>query len=115
MPLSGKQRSHLRGLGHHLDPVLQVGKEGLSEGLVAAARIAIHDHELIKIRLGEGAGGETGALARELAGQLGAEVAGALGRTALLYKRHPAKPRIALPDQKSSKRTGGASPRAKRR
>src|SRR5207244_3272548 len=35
--LSGKQRRYLRALGHHLDPVLQIGHEGLSDALVAHA------------------------------------------------------------------------------
>ena len=35
--LSGKQKSYLRGLGHHLDAVLHVGKEGVTEGLIGAS------------------------------------------------------------------------------
>ena len=51
--LTGKQRRYLRSLGHHLDPVIHVGKEGISEGLIGAADVALEEHELIKIKLGE--------------------------------------------------------------
>src|SRR5262252_2242544 len=98
--LTGKQRRYLRGLGHHLDPVVHVGKEGISEGLVRAVDEALATHELIKIKLGESAG-PTGRgrqdVAAALAEAAGAELAGVLGRPLLLYRRRRDEPRIVLP------------------
>ena len=56
--LTGKQRRHLRALGHHLRPLVQVGKEGVTPSLVEALKVAIVDHELVKVKLGENAEGE---------------------------------------------------------
>ena len=94
--LRGKHRRYLRGLGHHLDPVILVGKEGVSDGLVGATDAALGQHELIKVRLGESAG-DRRELAEELAGRTGAELVQVLGRTVLLYRQHPEEPRITLP------------------
>src|SRR5581483_10026098 len=95
--LTGKQGRHLRSLGHHLDPVVVVGKEAVSPSLVKAMKEALAQHELVKVKLLESAG-DRHALAEELAKAAGGELAGVLGRTALIYKRHPKEPKIKLPD-----------------
>ena len=51
MPLTGKQNQYLRSLGHHLDALVQIGKHGVTESIVAAVHQALLDHELIKIRI----------------------------------------------------------------
>jgi RNA-binding protein len=95
--LTGKQARHLRALGHHLDAVVQIGKEGITEGVVAATRAALHAHELVKVRLLPEAPGDRKLAGEQLADRAGAALAQTLGRTLLLYKRHPHKPRIELP------------------
>jgi RNA-binding protein len=95
--LTGKQRRYLRSLGHHLDPVVQVGKDGITPGLVGALDAALATHELIKVRLGEHAGDDRHALAAEVAAAAGAELAGVTGRTLLLYRSRPEEPTIVLP------------------
>ncbi|WP_438011499.1 ribosome assembly RNA-binding protein YhbY [Sorangium sp. So ce321] len=97
MDLTGKQRRHLRALGHHLDPVVQLGKAGLTDGVVAAVEAAVERHELVKVRLGTECPDELGDVADALSGRLRAEVAQTLGRTILLYRRHPKEPKIKLP------------------
>ena len=95
--LTGKQRRYLRGLGHHLDPVVQVGKDGVSASLVKAANKALEDHELIKVKVLEAAPDDRHASAEALAEACKAELAGVLGRTALLYKKRKKDPQIKLP------------------
>ena len=51
MSLKGSQLQHLRGLAHHLDPIVHVGKGGVSDTVVEAANVALTDHELVKVRL----------------------------------------------------------------
>jgi RNA-binding protein len=94
--LDGKQRRHLRALGHHLQPVVQVGKEGVSAELIKATEQCLEDHELIKIKVGEGAG-DRHEIAEALASACKAELAGVLGRTALLYRARKKDPKIKLP------------------
>jgi RNA-binding protein len=95
--LTGKQRRYLRSLGHHLAPVVQVGKEGISEGLIGALAAALEQHELIKVRLGEQVEGDRREVAQALAEASKADLAGMIGRTLLLYRRREEEPEIVLP------------------
>jgi len=95
--LTGKQRRHLRALGHHLDPVLQVGHEGISDAVVRQADQLLESHELIKVKIGESSPQERHQAAELLAGRTLARVAQVLGRTALLYRARKEKPGIVLP------------------
>ncbi|MBX3185576.1 MAG: ribosome assembly RNA-binding protein YhbY [Labilithrix sp.] len=96
-PLSGRAIRHLRGLGHHLEPVLQIGKEGITDAVVAAAREQLLAHELIKVKIGTESPADRKDAGPELATRTGATLAQILGRTLLLYRRHPNKPKIELP------------------
>ena len=49
--LTGKQKSFLRSMGMKLEPVVQIGKEGVTPTVVQAAREAIKKRELIKVRV----------------------------------------------------------------
>lgn len=97
MSLTGKQRRHLRGLGHALAPVAQVGKGGVSDAVVAAIDAALADHELVKIRLLETLDVDRDTAAAALATRTRAQVAQVLGRTILLYRPDPDQPAIKLP------------------
>lgn len=108
--ITNKQARHLRGLGHHLEPVVQVGKEGVTDGLVKAVARALLDHELVKARIGGEAPDDRHATSEALAAATGATLVQVLGRTALLYKRHPKKPKLELPvepKKKPAKPSGG--------
>jgi RNA-binding protein len=96
-PVTGSGIRHLRGLGHHLDPVVQVGKDGITDALIAAIREALTAHELIKVKVLSEAPVDRKDAGPELAAKTGATLAQILGRTLLLYKRHPSKPKIELP------------------
>ena len=79
---------------------MQVGREGASGEVVAACDRALADHELIKVKIGQGTDGGRHDLADALARAAGAEVAQVLGKTILLFRARPAedeRPRIKLP------------------
>ena len=97
MTLTGKQRRFLRAKGHHLTPVLQIGKNGISEGFLSAVDQALLDHELIKIRIGQNALVERQEAAERIATATDSEVAQMVGSVLLLYRRHPEEPVIVLP------------------
>jgi RNA-binding protein len=96
MPLTGKQRRTLRALGHHLQAAVQVGHAGVTDALLAALEQALHDHELVKVRISENAEEPRAIVAANLASSTGAELAQLLGRTVLLYRPRKEKPKILL-------------------
>lgn len=95
--LSSRQVQHLRGLAHALEPVIYVGKEGVSDAVVAQADEAIVRHELVKVRLPQVEKEQRKEMARALAAAIPAHLVGELGRIVILYRRHPEKPRVELP------------------
>lgn len=99
MTLTGKQRRHLRALGHSLEPVVQLGKGGVDEGVVAAVDAALTQHELVKLKLSSETPEDRHEAAETIAAQTGSGVAQVLGRTILLYRKHPKKPKIVLPKE----------------
>lgn len=94
MALTAKQRQFLRGLAHPLSPVVRVGKGGVSEAVVGETRKSLEAHELIKVRI---EGDEREQLAQKLATATDAQLAGMIGKTAILYRAREEKPRIKLP------------------
>ncbi|MCA9542995.1 MAG: YhbY family RNA-binding protein [Myxococcales bacterium] len=97
MSLTGAQKRFLRGLGHSLHPVVQVGQHGVSRGVILATREALRQHELIKISVGRDGPVDRKTAPGLLADGCGAHVAQVIGRTALLYRRRHDDPAIALP------------------
>jgi RNA-binding protein len=94
--LTSKQRMYLRGLGHHLDPVVLVGKEAVTDGLLAATGEQLAIHELIKVRFGDSAG-DRHELAEALSSRAAAALVQVVGRVALLYRPRDEEPGIKLP------------------
>ncbi len=97
MVLTGKQRRHLRALGHGLTPVAMIGKGGLTDAVVAALDQALTTHELVKLKLLDTAALDRHQAADELAARTQSQIAQVLGNTILLYRPDPDEPRIELP------------------
>jgi RNA-binding protein len=112
-PLSGAAIRHLRALGHDRDPVVMIGKEGLTEALTKATSAALLSHELIKVRVQGEAPVDRKEAAEALAAATGAVLAQVLGRTFLLYKRHPKTPKIQLPKPGAPAKSAKAIPTPK--
>ncbi|MEX1365846.1 MAG: ribosome assembly RNA-binding protein YhbY [Nannocystaceae bacterium] len=102
--ISSRARSHLRSLAHGLRPIVQLGSDGLTEGVTRATDVALTEHELIKVKLGQGFSGERNEVARELAEAAQADLTQVIGRVIVLYRPRPAnhprnkeRPKISLP------------------
>ncbi len=87
--LSPEQKRKLRGIGHGLKAVVQVGQQGLTEGVRAEVQRALEDHELIKVQLPAGDPKQRKALAEELARATGAELVQSIGRISLYFRENP--------------------------
>ena len=92
--LTGKQKRHLRALGHKLKALIQIGKKEIEEALITETNSALDHHELIKVKLLESCMLDKHEASGMLAGACGAEVAQILGKTFLLYR--PATPPVIV-------------------
>lgn len=97
MPLTGKQRHHLRALAHHLNPVVQIGHEGVTGAIIAQIDEALAAHELIKVRLGTECPMTRGEVAEAIALGTKSDIAQTIGRVVVAYRRRPQKPKVDLP------------------
>lgn len=97
-PLTSGQRKYLRSMAHHLDPVVLIGKQGVTEAVIHSIDEVLTAQELIKIRFNEHKD-EKKALCAEIEQRTGAGIAGIIGHIAILYRPHPdeEKRTITLP------------------
>jgi RNA-binding protein len=113
MPTSPLRRA-LRGHGHALQPLVQVGKGGVTRGLLAQLAQLLFDHELVKVRIAGECPVDRFAVADELGAQAGTNVVQIVGRTVLVYKRHPEKPRFEGKAARDRAAEGAAEPAPER-
>jgi len=102
--LSGRARTHLKSLAHPLEPIVQLGTQGITPTVIAAVGTALDDHELIKIRLGQSFDGDRHEASKQLAEESHATLVQVIGRIIVLYRarnkiRQKARnrPQIELP------------------
>ena len=98
--LTGKQLRYLRGAGHHLKPLVTVGRDGITSHIINAVNAVIEAHELVKVKIGNGCPLERQAAAAAIAEETGSEVVQILGKTFLVFRENPERPdkhRIKLP------------------
>jgi RNA-binding protein len=96
MSLSSKATRYLRGLAHHLKPVILVGDKGLSAAVVHAACEALEHHELIKCKVA-GDRDDVKEAADSLVIGTGGALVQIIGKTIVLYKAREEDPEITLP------------------
>ncbi len=98
--LTSKQIRFLRGLGHHLAPAVMVGREGVTDPVIASVNASLRAHELIKVKVQQNCPLARQEVADLLADRAPAVQVQVLGRTILLYRANPdlaADKAIALP------------------
>ena len=94
--LTSKQRAQLRSMASLEDTIMQVGKNGLSETLIATVNDALEARELIKMRVLENSGEFVRDVAEQLAEATGAEVVSVIGKCLILYRESETKKKIEL-------------------
>jgi len=96
--LSSRQRAHLKSVAHPLKPVVHVGRDGLTAATVSSIGDALNTRELLKVRVLESSPDDPRAVADGIAAVVEhVHVVQVIGRTIVLYRRHPDKPEIMLP------------------
>ncbi len=95
--LNPKQRAYLRKMAQTMQPIFQIGKNGLSDNQIEQIINALEARELIKITLLNTIPDEKNSLSEDLANATGAEIVHLIGNKLTLYKQSTKKPKIELP------------------
>lgn len=85
--LSTIEHKKLRQIGHHLNPVVMLGSQGLTENVILEAERALNDHELIKVKIAGEDRERRQALIEELVNATHVELVQKIGKIVLLYRK----------------------------
>jgi len=96
MAITSKQRAQLRALAMNEDTIIQVGKGGINDALVASVNDALRARELIKGRVLENSMLTAREACDELSELCKAEQVQVIGTKFVLYKRNDKEPKIVL-------------------
>lgn len=99
--LTETQRRFLRGLAHSKEPVARSGQAGLTGSLLKEITAQLLAHELIKVKVVAADRVVCDGLIQDICEQTGAVLVQRIGHVAVLYLRHPRKPKIILPGEKA--------------
>lgn len=94
--MNSKQITYLRGLGHHLNPVVSIGNNGLTEQVLKEIELALNAHELIKIKVSGDDRNLRIKMLEEICEKSGATAVHHIGKQLVIY-RASEKSRITLP------------------
>ncbi len=87
--LDTKLSKRLRQIAHHLDPVVTVGDQGLTDNLAVEVNRALADHELIKVRVNGNSRESRARLGEALAARCDANIVQKIGKIVILYRQNP--------------------------
>ncbi|HZJ77682.1 MAG TPA: YhbY family RNA-binding protein [Clostridia bacterium] len=89
--MTGKHRATLRGMANTLEPLFQVGKNGVTQAVINQVNDAFNTKELIKLKvLLESAPEAPKEIAQKLAQATGLEIVQVIGGSMIFYKENPA-------------------------
>lgn len=96
--LTGRQLGFLKGRGQLLEPLVKVGRAGLSEGFLASLNQALDEHELVKVKFTDFKE-EKKTLAPAMAEKTNSRLVMRVGNVAVLYRpaSDPEKRKLKLP------------------
>lgn len=84
--LSSKQRSVLRSIGNRLEPIVTIGKNGITKNLLIQLDEALNAHELVKARVLPHQDFDVKIIAERLAQETGSDIVQTIGRNIIFYR-----------------------------
>jgi putative YhbY family RNA-binding protein len=109
-PLTGADRRAMRARAHQLHPVVSISQKGLTEAVLAEIDIALHAHELIKIRVYGAERDQRNALLTAICEHSGAEPVQQIGHILVIFRKRPEEPKtVVKTTKKSTARTRSTS------
>ena len=95
--LTGKQRSYLKSIAHNLEPIFQLGKNGITDNFTKQVDEALNAREIVKINVLKNNILDPTDVAIELCEELNAEFIQSIGRKFTIYRESKDNKKIVLP------------------
>lgn len=94
--ITTKQRSYLRKLAQKIEPIIQLGKEGINKNTLTQYEEALEARELVKTSVLKSCEYDAQEAAHDIADAIDAEVVQVIGNRFVLYKQSKEKKKINL-------------------
>lgn len=95
--LKGKQKRYLRSMAMTMEPIQQIGKDGIGDNMISQFDKTLEARELIKVKILQNSSEEVRDAGAKLAQALNAELVQTIGHCLVLYRKSATKPKIELP------------------
>ena len=94
--MTSKDRAYLRSLANTIEPILQVGKGGISDNLIKQVDDALDARELIKLTVLETSPDDGIDIGNELASKTNSTLVQVMGRKITLYRKRKKDSKIGI-------------------
>ena len=95
--ITGKQRKYLKSLAHSMEPIVQIGKSGITENVLRQIDETLENRELIKVKILNNNELDANEVANDVSEQLRAEFVQSIGNKFVIYRESQEKKKIELP------------------
>ena len=95
--ITGKQRSYLKRLANGIDPIFQLGKNGITENFLNQIEDALEAREIIKVKVLNNSFLDVKEAANEVADKTNAEFVQSIGNKFVIYRESEESKKIELP------------------
>ena len=86
--LTSTQRHYLRSQAHHIEPVVLIGKNGITDGTIEVMNKSLDARGLIKIKFREYKDKKI-SFSHQLAESTKSHIVGTIGHTVILFRQNP--------------------------
>jgi RNA-binding protein len=95
--LTSKQRSYLRSIANTVDPIFQVGKDGIGDNMIKQFYDALEAREIVKTTVLKNADADVRSTCEQLAKLTHSEIVQVIGNKFVLYRESGKNKNILLP------------------
>lgn len=98
--ITSKQRAYLKSVAQTVDPIFQIGKNGLTPEVTEAVLLALDAREMVKISVLNNCYEDPREICQILSERTGSIPVQVIGKKIVLYKPAKKNPKIILPNTK---------------
>lgn len=85
--LSTNQKKYLRGIAHHINPMIIIGSNGVTDSLMAELESTLEHHELLKIKMAIGDREDRQKIVHYILEETGALLVQSIGKTCVIFRQ----------------------------